>query len=197
MKKVFMYLAVVSIICAVTCAYADVKSFSEEIEQILHDKIKMIEILATDKIVLKAVKESNLKNKGTSLVEIIIQDKRWQNTVGINEFIKSFIINECAQHLLDYQEINDEFPEIFISDERGLIVAETNRTSDYYQADEAWWINTYNNGQGKSGHGEIEYDESARAEAIAIYAPVMDPESNKAIGIIKAVCDITAIKMEL
>jgi len=46
-------------------------------------------------------------------------------------------------------------------------------------------------------YGEIEYDESALAESIPIYIPVIDPGINKAIGVIKAVCDITAIKMEL
>jgi len=50
---------------------------------------------------------------------------------------------------------------------------------------------------GRSYYGEIEYDESAMAEAISIYIPVIDPDIKKAIGVIKAACDITAIKMEL
>jgi hypothetical protein len=45
--------------------------------------------------------------------------------------------------------------------------------------------------------GKIEYDESAMAESILIYVPVIDSGINKSIGVIKAVCDITAIKMEL
>ena len=73
----------------------------------------------------------------------------------------------------------------------------TNKTSDYYQADEAWWTETYANGLGKSLFGAIEYDESALAEAIPIYVPITDPDTGSAIGVMKAVCDITAIKMEL
>ena len=84
-----------------------------------------------------------------------------------------------------------------VTDKRGLICGETNKTTDYYQADEQWWITAYNLGKGKSYYGGIEYDESAMAEVISIYVPVIDPGINKAIGVIKAACDITAIKMEL
>ena len=62
---------------------------------------------------------------------------------------------------------------------------------------EDWWKEAYNQGMGKSYYGEIEYDDSARAEAISLYTPIMEPETGKAIGVMKAVCDITAIKMEL
>ncbi|MFH1563598.1 MAG: PDC sensor domain-containing protein [Nitrospirota bacterium] len=170
---------------------------SKEVEQILEKKMGLIKKLAADSLIIKATRESNQKNKDTTLSEILRLDNKWKKAEGMDEFIKSFITNECAQYLMDFQEANEGFPEVFIADEKGLIVAETNRTSDYYQADEDWWINTYDKGRGKSYHGEIEYDESARAEAIALYVPVMDPETKRAIGVIKVICDITAIKMEL
>jgi hypothetical protein len=124
-------------------------------------------------------------------------DDQWQQTEGIDDFIKSMITNPCAQYLVDYQDEHDAFPEIFVTDENGLIVAETNKTSDYLQADEAWWQKAFAEGEGHVHHGPIEYDESARSEAISLYVPVRDPDTNKAIGVVKAVCDITAIKMEL
>ena len=95
------------------------------------------------------------------------------------------------------QEAHDAFPEIFVTDRYGLIVAETNKTSDYLQADESWWTKAFADGSGYTHHGAIEYDESDRFEAISLYVPVMDPETQQAIGVMKAVCDITAIKMEL
>ena len=78
-----------------------------------------------------------------------------------------------------------------------LIAAATNRTSDYLQADEAWWSETFSAGQGKSHYGAIEYDDSAYSESIPLYVPIIDPQTSKVIGVLKAVCDITAIKMEL
>lgn len=171
--------------------------FSKELEQLLGKKIELLKNLATNPQIIEIIKRFNEKNQEISISDILKDDKKWKETKGIDDFIKPFIINECAQFLIEFQEQYDEFPEIFITDENGLIVGETNKTSDYYQADEQWWIKAYNNGIGRIYFGKIEYDESAHAEAISIYIPVMDFQYNKAIGVIKAVCDITALKMEL
>ena len=171
--------------------------FSKELEQLLGKKIELLKNIATNPQIIEIIKRFNEKNQEISISDILKVDKKWQETKGIDDFIKSFLTNECGQYLIEIQEKYDEFPEIFITDENGLIVGETNKTSDYYQADEQWWIKAYNNGIGKNYFGEIEYDESAHAEAISIYIPVMDFQNKKTIGVIKAVCDITAIKMEL
>lgn len=171
--------------------------FSAEVIQILDKKKEVIENLAKDPLIIKAVKESNERNQNITLPEILRLDRKWQKTEGMDEFIKSFIINACGQYLVEFQEANEVFSEIFITDEKGLIVGETNKTSDYLQADEDWWVKAYNKGNGMSYYGVLEYDKSSRTEAISLYVPVRDIETKKAIGIIKAVCDITAIKMEL
>jgi len=171
--------------------------FSKELEQLLGKKIELLKNIATNPQIIEIIKRFNEKNQEISISDILMHDKKWKETKGIDDFIKPLLINECAQFLIEFQEQYDEFPEIFITDEKGLIVGETNKTSDYYQADEQWWIKAYNEGIGRIYFGEIEYDESALAEAIPIYIPVMDSQYKKAIGVIKAVCDITAIKMEL
>ena len=141
--------------------------------------------------------KSNEKNKNLSASDIADLDKKWQEAEGIDDFIKPYITNDCALYLVSFQDSNDVFSEIFITDVKGLIIWETNKTSDFYQADEDWWVQTYNNGTGNEFYGKIEYDESSRSEAIPVYVPVFDPETNVVIGVIKAVCDITAIKLEL
>jgi hypothetical protein len=176
---------------------AKVPGFSEEVEAVLKKKAELVEKLAAEAKLVDAVKASNEEHKDLTMSEISRLDEQWQATEGLDDFIKALMTNECAQLLVAFQEDNDGFPEVFVTDERGLIVAETNKTSDYYQADEDWWREAYNNGAGKSYHGEIEYDESAGSESISVYVPVNDPETGKTIGVIKAVCDITVIKMEL
>jgi hypothetical protein len=171
--------------------------FSAEVKEVLANKSGLVEQLAADAIVVAAVKTANQANKELSQAEIDRLDEQWQQTEGIDEFIKSMITNPCAERLIDFQETHDAFSEIFVTDQKGLIVAETNKTSDYLQADEAWWKKAYAGGSGHVHHGAIEYDESARSEAISLYVPVTDPDTQQAIGVIKAVCDITAIKMEL
>ena len=51
--------------------------------------------------------------------------------------------------------------------------------------------------KGFFSHGGIEYDQSALAGAIAIYVPILDPDTEAAIGVMKVIVDLTAIKMDL
>ena len=175
----------------------EIPGFSKELKQVLENKIELLQIIAKDPRIIEKVIISNYNNRDLYLSEILKIDEKWRETEGVDDFIKSFLTNESAQYLIDFQEEHDEFVEIFITDKKGLIVGETNKTSDYYQTDEQWWVKAYNQGTGNTFYGKIEYDESAMAESIPIYIPVIDPGINKAIGVIKAVCDITAIKMEL
>jgi len=179
-----------------TCAQPGV--LSPEIEKLLDQKTEILKTeLANDPVILNAVKEANVKNKDIPLPEIKKQDEQWIASKGVDPFIEGFITNDCAVRLVAFQDSYNEYAEIFVTDTRGLIVGETNKTSDYYQADEDWWIKSYQGGQGISFHGEIEYDESAMSESVPIYIPIIEPETKKAIGVIKAIVDITAIKMEL
>jgi len=65
----------------------------------------------------------------------------------------------------------------------------TNKTSDYYQADEQWWQKSYNEGKGRSFHSKVEYDKSAGFWGIALYVPIYDRQQEM-IGIIKAFLEI-------
>ena len=168
-----------------------------EVEAVLDRKIALIRELVEDPVIVNEVKKANQQHKDISLQEILKLDTRWRSTEGIDEFIEPFLTNEIAHKLIEFQERHPGFSEIFVVDMYGLNAGQTNKTTDYYQADEDWWIGAYNSGKGKASHGTIEFDESAQTEAISLYIPVMDGINNKAIGVIKAVVSITAIKMDL
>ena len=176
---------------------AQAPAFSHEVQVVLDKRLQFVEKLAAEKTVVQAVRQANRKSAPISDAEITRLDKEWQQADLQHSLVKALITSPCAQFLVDFQEDHPGYPEIFVTDARGLIVAATNKTSDYWQADESWWQTAYSKGKGKSHHGEIEYDESAHSESISLNVPVLDPESGQAIGVVKAVCDITAIKMEL
>ena len=172
--------------------------FSEVVEEVILKKMELVtKTIALNPLVISTVTESNKKNKRLSLAEIKKLDADWMNAVEVNEYIQDFMNNKCAQLLLRLQETGHGFSEIFITDIKGLNVAMTNKTSDYYQADEAWWLESFDNGRGKTYHGDVEYDESAMSEAIPIFIPLKTPDLSETIGIMKVVVDITEIKMEL
>jgi len=82
--------------------------------------------------------------------------------------------------------------ELFMTDRRGAVVASTNKTTDYYQADEEWWQRAFNGGLGSVHHSELEYDASSKAEGWALAAPVFDADGDVQ-GVIKVVMDKTAL----
>ena len=181
-----------------TAAVQAQKGFSKEVVEVLEKRIDTLRELTQDPVILQAVQESNQKNGSVPLTDILTVDRKWiAKDKSVDAFVKSLMTNACANRLMVFQDAHDGYPEIFIADAKGANVCITNRTSDYYQADEDWWVQGYNAGHGKSFYGKIEYDESAMAESIPAFLPVMDPATKQAIGVLKAIVDITAIKREL
>jgi hypothetical protein len=174
-----------------------IPEFSEEVQAVLKRRIEFVEQLAAQKTLVDVVQKANRESESISDREIQRRDKEWQEAEALDGRVRSLMTNECAGLLADFQDSHRGFPEIFVTDARGLIVATTNRTTDYLQSDESWWQKAFNEEKGQSHYGELEYDTSAFSESISLNVPVVDPDSGKAIGVVKAVCDVTAIKMEL
>jgi PAS domain S-box-containing protein len=86
--------------------------------------------------------------------------------------------------------------EIFLTDQHGGLAAASGKTSDFYQADEAWWQRAYSHGKGDVFVGEVEPDESSGKISIAIAVPIKD-ESGRVIGIAKAVIDTAVFFKEM
>lgn len=175
------------------------QEFAPELEKILGNKLAIIENFLLDPIIIGAVRKSNAEHEGISVLEIQTMDERWKSPKekADSDYIQQFLNNETAKKLLLFQETDAGFSEIFITDQRGLNVGQTNKTSDFYQADEEWWIGAYFEGKGKSYHGPVEFDESAQVEAISLYAPIRDPITKKAIGVAKAVINVGQLRLEL
>ncbi len=179
-------------------AQTSVEELSAEVHAVIDKKIESLRSeLAPDPLIVETVRTHNEANKDLSVEEIASMDKAWRNTPGFNDIMKEILLNPCSKRLTEFQEKYDGFAEIFVTDVRGLNVGMTNRTTDYYQADEDWWIRAFAGDQGQFYYSEIEYDESAMSESISVYVPVIDPQTRKAIGVIKAVLDIVTIRMEL
>ena len=169
---------------------------ASEVKTVLEKKTALVEELAGDARILSAVRAANAERGRLSDREIASMDTRWQAAEATADFVKPFLTGPYARALGAFQEAHDEFPEILVTDARGLIVAATNKSSDFLQADEAWWVETFKRGRQGGRTGPIEYDESTGSEAISVYVPLVDAE-DAVIGVIKAVCDLNAIKREL
>jgi hypothetical protein len=156
----------------------------QEMEEIINQEVLLIQSLFMDASI-----DELLQSREPQLLGDILQiDADWQ-AGRVNVLVEELSTNEIAQHLLGFQESHPEFHEIFVTDAQGANLAMTNKTSDYYQADESWWFNAFNNGEGAIGNEAIEFDESAQNWGIPIYFPLYD-ENSEIIGIAKAVLSI-------
>lgn len=172
-------------------------ALAQSVEDLLAKKEVLIEELVKSQVIVQAVKDSNAANSGLSEKEILELDEKWRAIDGIDEYINQYINNDAARELLRFQQENPDFPEIFITDKFGLNVAQTNKTTDFYQADEDWWIGAYDDGKGKISRGSIEFDDSSQSESISVYIPIREPETKEVIGITKAVIDVLNLKLSL
>ncbi|HEX9728460.1 MAG TPA: methyl-accepting chemotaxis protein [Gemmatimonadales bacterium] len=93
------------------------------------------------------------------------------------------------RYLESFQEGSD-LVEIFFTERHGFNVAWSNRTSDFAQADEAWWQDAMRDG---SAIGDPELDESAGIVAIEISVRMDDPATGRPIGVVKGVLQLTRL----
>ncbi len=121
--------------------------------------------------------------------EIARLDEQWiaadQAGNDLDPLVASRLNNDAASILKEYRQSFPENAEVFITDRYGAVVAATNRLSDLYQADEAWWQTAYNNGIGNVYVGNMEYDESSQTFATNIAIPIMTPDSAQVAGVLR------------
>ena len=121
--------------------------------------------------------------------EIDRLDQQWRAAdAGNNDddpLVYSRLYNPVADRLRDFRTILPDNVEVFITDKYGALVAATNRTSDYNQADEEWWQASYNNGQGATYVGPLEYDESSKTYASNLAVPMYGADNKTIAGILR------------
>jgi hypothetical protein len=138
--------------------------------------VPRIKKLAADPVVIAAIKEQNAKK--VSLAEIQKIDKVW--TDGDNKVSDDVSARPCSKKLQELLKKQPDLIEAFAMDDQGANVCMSDRTSDYWQGDEAKWQKSFNGGKGGVNFDERKFDSSAKAVIIQVSVPVTD--QGKVIG---------------
>lgn len=152
--------------------------------------IKILAPMGNDPFIVAAVKEENAKHK--SLEKIKAEDKIWSVTPGISPFMKTIIDSECSKHLRKIQGSQPYYSEIIVMDNKGANVALTNKTSDYWQGDEAKFSKSFNNGKGIVFIDKVRFDDSSHSYLVQVSVPIKDRD--KTIGAITFGINVDKIK---
>ncbi|WP_375173407.1 hypothetical protein [Pseudooceanicola sp.] len=138
-----------------------------------------------DPTLISAIRLQNLRTGHLAQSEIEDLDRRWQQEVGqpVRPTVDPVVGNAAADFLrARIAGSSGTMTEIFIMDGRGLNVAASDPTSDYWQGDEAKFTETYGQGPQAMHIGDIEYDESTQTYQGQVSVAIADPDTGAVIG---------------
>lgn len=85
------------------------------------------------------------------------------------------------------------FGEIFIADEQGLVVAMSQPTSDYWQGDEAKFLETRGLAEGDAVVEALAYDASSQSFLVQLHMPLFDAGGSKRLGTLTIGMNVEAV----
>lgn len=171
---------IIKVFALCSAAFLSTFSFAEDVPEKAKALIPTLQSWGENPTLIEAVKNHNAT--GISLDEIQKKDKEWRKVSGVDDFMKELMSNSAAKEMLTLEQSAPYLLELFLMGNQGANIAMTNKTSDYWQGDEAKFTESFKGGVGAVHLGEVEFDESAQAYLVQISVPVMD--NGKAIGAI-------------
>lgn len=143
--------------------------------------------------VIAALRARNAENAGVDQARVDALDSQWRDEVkaGGGTLIDAAMGHPVSSDLRAVQARHQGLlTEIFIMDNLGLNVAQSDPTSDYWQGDEAKWQQTYAVGPDAVFIDEIEFDESSQAMQSQVSFSIVDPDTGAAIGAVTVGIDV-------
>jgi serine phosphatase RsbU (regulator of sigma subunit) len=124
-------------------------------------------------------------------------ETRWPALKADAEPLRGILQSETAGELHAFRMINPLFAEILLTNDRGELLAATEKSSDYWQADEVWWQRAM---QEKFRHAFVEginYDASAAVYSVDVSVPIRDwrHPADPPVGVVKGVVNASPLLM--
>lgn len=149
-------------------------------------------------VLIEAVRAQNADHKDLTPAQIAALDNRWraERVSRDRPLIDGVMANKLSRFLKKIQESsNGLFTEIFVMDNRGLNVGQSEISNDYWQGDEAKWRKTFLVGAKARHVGEPEYVAATRKYQAQLSMPIVDPENGTVIGAMTLGVDVGVIEM--
>ena len=151
---------------------------------------------ASSDTIITAISAQNLVTSGYDQVRIDALDSAWRGEVGASDTptITPVVTGQTAEFLREHVAASGgRITEIFVMDARGLNVAASDVTSDYWQGDEAKFTETFARGVNAFHFSDVELDESTQRYQAQISITITDPETGQPIGAMTVGIDADAL----
>jgi hypothetical protein len=155
-------------------------------ELALHENV---EPWLNDPALLGAIREQNAITVALADADVTKMDEAWkaEADAGTGPTIDPVLKNAISDMLRQKVEASGgQMTEVFIMDARGLNVAVSSPTSDYWQGDEPKFTETFAKGPDAIHMSDLEQDESTGAFQGQVSMTIIDPATGEAIGAVTA-----------
>jgi hypothetical protein len=145
-----------------------------------------------DPAVIDAVKAQNAKHAALDQAKIDALDKQWraETKAAAKPLINEVMGNPLSAYLKKKEgESKGLVTEIFVMDNKGLNVGQSDVTSDYWQGDEAKWQKTFSVGPNAVFVDKVDKDESTQKFQTQVSISVVD-SAGTVIGAVTVGLDV-------
>ncbi|SFS21576.1 type IV pili methyl-accepting chemotaxis transducer N-terminal domain-containing protein [Yoonia litorea] len=139
----------------------------------------------TDPAVIAALQSQNMAHSDLNEDAVVALDQQWRAEAGEGggPLINRLLSSDVSGWLRTKQDATAGFvTEVFVMDNKGLNVAQSVETSDYWQGDEAKWQQTYLVGPEALHISDVEFDDSTGFYQSQASLPITDPDTGEVIG---------------
>lgn len=141
----------------------------------------------SDPLLIDAIRAQNRAHAGLAQSDIDALDRQWraETSSNVRPMIDEMLDRPASKRLVGHKNDGEGlFTEIFVMDNRGLNVAQSDPTTDFWQGDEAKWKKTYLAGSDAVFIDEVEFDDSTQTYQSQVSLAISDPDTGSVIGAI-------------
>lgn len=168
-----------------------------EISTALSGEMDILKTLSLDGDFQTAAAAANTTGR-MSTAEIDSRDADWRAADAAGDdtdpLVAGVVQNDLSELLRNFRAQYPQHAELIMTGAQGYSIASTNRTTDYYQADEEWWQTAYQDGL---FIGQPEFDESSNIVAINMAVAIRDGVSGTTVGVLRTTLNLTALSNPL
>ena len=136
-------------------------------------------------IVIDSVNVQNQKHATLNARQIKRLDRIWRDEVGRagGALINEVLANPLSDYLKQVKRDNGAlFAEIYVMDNKGLNVGQSDVTPDYWQGDEGKWQKTFLVGRGAIRISKGKKKDPTKGRLARVTVTIVDPATNRVIG---------------
>lgn len=181
---------------------SDAEHFGRSLEQTVSAPIEELNDWLTLSDLAKQVQEKNSLLPPLSDADFVTRiqtiESRWTGLSSLDPELRTILTNQISQSLKRFQLTCPLYAEVFVTDKKGQLIGATERTSDFWRADEKWWQETFQLAPGHAYLEGINFDESAGVYSLDVAMPIFySGDDTRPIGVAKGVLNISPLLVEI